>query len=150
MCLFGVRVEINGTIIVQIFIFLMLLFWLSPVLFRPILRLFDEREKRIEGAKREAAEIERLAEEKSALFDREYNQAKTKAREVLGKLKQVADKEQRDILDKAKLESRAMLEKSDEELLAEEQRVRAELSKESDQIKNDIIKMLMGKRAKKM
>jgi len=41
------------------------------------------------------------------------------------------------------------LQAADRELLAEEKRVRGELYKESDRIKNDIIKTLIGERAKK-
>lgn len=124
----------------------MLLFWLSPVLFRPIMRLFEEREKRIEGAKAEAQAMLALAEEKSLTFDREYSKAKASARELLAGLKQQADKEQRELLDGARLEAKKMLHEADLELLAEEKRVRAELSGTSAQITGDIIKALMGQK----
>lgn len=127
----------------------MLLFWLSPVLFRPIMRLFDEREKRIDGAKAEAQAMQALAEEKARLFDQEYSVAKTSAREVLTKLKQEADKEQREHIDNARLEAKKMLALADQELLAEEKRVRSELSSTSAQVTNDIIKALMGQKTRK-
>lgn len=128
----------------------MLLFWLSPVLFRPIMRLFDEREKKIEGAQKEAQEMLSLAQEKSQTFDLEFNRARTKAREHLAELKHKADKEHQEILEQAKHEAKIMLKEADEALITEEKRVRIELVEKSDQVKDDIITALMGQKAKKM
>jgi F-type H+-transporting ATPase subunit b len=89
----GWAVELNGTIFVQVFIFLSLLVWLSPTLFGPIMRLFEEREQRIDGAKRIAAELSGFADEKAKLFQIEYEKARTEARHTLTALKLEMERE---------------------------------------------------------
>ena len=58
----GVTVDLDLTLVVQLGFFLVLLFVLKPTLFDPMMRLFEEREKRIEGTRHEATkEDERSA-----------------------------------------------------------------------------------------
>ena len=72
--------EINATILVQIFLVVALLLWLSPTLFAPIMRLFDERERRIFGAKEESLRMNREASEMSQVFDQKLDEARLNAR----------------------------------------------------------------------
>lgn len=50
----GVDVDVDLTIVGQIVLFFVLLLILKPLLFNPMLQLFKEREKRIDGAKAQA------------------------------------------------------------------------------------------------
>src|SRR5437016_888915 len=109
--------ELNGTIFLQIFIFLTLLFWLSWSLFATIMRLFDEREKRIDGAKAKALEFDELALETASLFDQEYEQARESARQTLNELKQNLEKEHANNLGRIKIAQKERLEKSQASLL---------------------------------
>ena len=43
----GVNVDLDATFVVQIALFVVLLLILKPVLFDPMMRLFEEREERI-------------------------------------------------------------------------------------------------------
>jgi F-type H+-transporting ATPase subunit b len=70
----GVNVDLDASLIVQIGLFLFLLVVLKPLLFDPMLKLFEEREKRIEGTRREASK----EDERSA-------KAKAKADAIVGK-----------------------------------------------------------------
>src|SRR3954454_2074392 len=49
-----VTVDFDLTLVVQLGLFLVLLAILKPLLFDPMLRLFEEREKKIEGTRHEA------------------------------------------------------------------------------------------------
>ncbi len=139
--------ELNATIFVQIFIFMTLLLWLSRALFAPILALFDEREKRIGGAKREAQELITLAEEKGRLFELEYEKARLEARHTLSSLKLEADKEQGIIIARVRQEAKEKLDRAEEELKEEERQVRSQLSAASESVSADIIKVLMAQKA---
>ena len=58
----GVTVDLDLTLFVQLGFFLVLLFVLKPTLFDPMMRLFEEREKRIDGTRHQATkEDERSA-----------------------------------------------------------------------------------------
>jgi F-type H+-transporting ATPase subunit b len=58
----GVTVDLDLSLFVQLGFFIVLLLVLKPVLFDPMMRLFEEREKRIEGTRHEATKVD----EKSA------------------------------------------------------------------------------------
>ncbi len=124
-----------------------LLLWLSRALFAPILALFDEREKRIGGAKREAQELITLAEEKGRLFELEYEKARLEARHTLSSLKLEADKEQGIIIARVRQEAKEKLDRAEEELKEEERQVRSQLSAASESVSADIIKVLMAQKA---
>lgn len=50
----GVDVDLDLTMVGQIVLFLLLMFALKPMLFDPMLKLFEKREERIDGAKKKA------------------------------------------------------------------------------------------------
>ena len=142
--------EINATIIVQIFLVVALLLWLTPSLFAPIMRLFDERERRIFGAQQEAALMSGEALKMSQVFDQKLDEAKLSARHVLTELKAKADHEQAQVLAEVRKKAKARLDSAEAELLQEEKRVRAELIPAKDEMADEIVKSLMAKPRPKM
>lgn len=139
--------ELNGTIFLQIFIFLTLLLWLSQTLFAPIMRLFEEREQRIEGAKRIARELSGLADEKSKTFLTQYEKARGEARVLLSEMKHAMDKEFTDALERVKAGARDKLLAADRELGEQETRIREELVGRSAGIADDIVKAMVRRSA---
>jgi|HubBroStandDraft_4_1064222.scaffolds.fasta_scaffold304363_2 F-type H+-transporting ATPase subunit b len=113
------------------------------------MRLFDEREKRIEGAKIEAEKMNTLAEHKSQTFELEYQKARNVARQELNAIKQSADKDQNEIIEKARHSAKEMLKVADAELIAEESKVRSELAEASDQVAHEIINTITEPKLKK-
>lgn len=74
----GVTVDLDLTLFVQLGFFLVLLFVLKPTLFDPMMRLFEEREKRIEGTRHQATK----EDERSAKALAKYEAILAKAREA--------------------------------------------------------------------
>ncbi|MDF2697662.1 MAG: synthase sector subunit b [Labilithrix sp.] len=74
----GVTVDLDASLLVQIVLFVVLLLILKPLLFEPMLKLFEEREKRIEGTRREASK----EDERSAKALAKYEAVLAKAREA--------------------------------------------------------------------
>ena len=72
----GVNLDFDATLFVQVGFIIVLWAVLKPVLFDPLLKLFEEREKRIEGAIKKARRID----EQSAEAKAQYDDAMTKAR----------------------------------------------------------------------
>src|SRR4051812_5295939 len=72
----AVEVDLDLTVVGQMALFVFLMIVLKPVLFDPMLKLFEEREKRIEGAKLEARKIDQQSS--GALT--KYESAMAKAR----------------------------------------------------------------------
>ena len=74
----GVNVDLDASLLVQIALFVVLLLILKPLLFEPMLKLFEEREKRIEGTRRQASK----EDERSAKALAKYEAVLAKAREA--------------------------------------------------------------------
>lgn len=74
----AVNVDLDASFLVQIVLFVLLLLILKPLLFDPMLKLFEEREKRIEGTRREAAKEDKRSAEALA----KYEAVLAKAREA--------------------------------------------------------------------
>ncbi len=72
----GVNLDFDATLFVQVGFIIVLWVVLKPLLFDPMLKLFEEREKRIEGAIKKARKID----ETSAGAKAEYDDAMAKAR----------------------------------------------------------------------
>ncbi len=58
----GVEMDVDRTFVFQAAIFVLLIVVLSPLLFKPVLRLFEERERRTEGARFDARVMQDKAE----------------------------------------------------------------------------------------
>ena len=54
----AINVDVDWTFLVQLGLIVALMLVLKPLLFDPMLKLFEEREKRIEGAKVQARHID--------------------------------------------------------------------------------------------
>ena len=72
----AISVDFDATVVVQVVLLVVLTLALKPLLFDPILKLFEERENRIEGVKAAARQID----EKSGTALATYEAAMAKAR----------------------------------------------------------------------
>ena len=61
--------EINATVLLQLALFLVLMVMLFQFLFRPLLELFEARERRIDGAQEEAKQYRENADQKAAIIE---------------------------------------------------------------------------------
>ena len=139
--------ELNATIFVQIFIFMTLLLWLSRSLFAPILRLFDEREKRIVGAKSSASSMSALADDKAKAFSEAFEAARDNARQTLAQLKHASEKERTEAIDKTKAIARDRLDRAQKELVEEESAIREQLVHASAAIAEQVVATMSRQRA---
>ena len=94
--------ELNITILVQLVIFLLLLFFLWGWLFDPMMKLFDERERRIMGAASEAKRLAGAADETATRIETRTREAQDEARKVLTTLRAQATQREREIIEAAK------------------------------------------------
>jgi F-type H+-transporting ATPase subunit b len=139
--------ELNATVFLQLALFLFLLAWLSTVLFAPLLRVYDEREKRIEGAAEEARQLRAGANEKAGIVERRLAEAGTDARRILDELrKQGADKELQ-LVDEARRKAASRLEDAQADLFAATDEIKGALRAEAQAISDDIVKKVLGRAA---
>lgn len=135
----GEIVEVNGTIIVQMIIFVSLLMCLSRLLFAPLLKLFDERERRIDLAKNEALTLSKMAEEKAREFEVRYKTASETARHALSHVKSENQKIYQEELRALREEANEAIKRAQSTILKEEAKVREDLLAQSEALADEII-----------
>lgn len=136
--------EINKWIFVLALNFFILLFILNAILYKPLLKIFKEREDTVKGSLDAAKEMADRREESIALLNREIAEARNKAKEIFEALKAEGLQVQKEILSKAEAEASQMLEKARADLRSEAERARAKLRSEVDKFSDEIVRKLVG------
>lgn len=132
--------EINATLVVQMAVFLLLFAFVTPVLFRPLMRLFDERDQRIEGARRQAGDLQKQVHQKIEEVELQVKDAQRNAKQTLEQLKAQASNMQREILDQARGKANEELQKARIELQNSTQKVRDELKGETTELADMVVR----------
>jgi F-type H+-transporting ATPase subunit b len=124
--------------------FLILIFLLNLILFKPLLELFKKREESTGGALNAAKEMDRNREEKLAMMQQELRNARNKAKELFETERKEGLNRQKDMLEEANQKARSLIEKAREELRSELGRARQKLRADVDKFSDEIVKKLVG------
>jgi F-type H+-transporting ATPase subunit b len=108
--------ELNSTIVLQIIAYFLLLYLLNRLLYRPVLRVMDERRKRTEGTLRDAADIEKEVEEGLGAYKKRIKEETVRAQEARAAIKKEAHEKEKEILDRARMEAQKEISRIKEEL----------------------------------
>ena len=108
--------ELNKWFFAQLINFLALLIILNIVLFKPILQLFKEREKRTKGSLDEAKNMDAEKDNLLAQFDAKISEANEKARGIHGELKNEGARVQKDTFEAAQKDAAAINMKAKQDL----------------------------------
>ena len=73
----GVVVDVDATALWPVVIFVVLILALKPMLFDPMLKLFEERERRIDGAKLAARKMDIASAEALTKYETEIKKAES-------------------------------------------------------------------------
>ncbi|MEO7108937.1 MAG: H(+)-transporting ATPase [Polyangiaceae bacterium] len=141
----AVNVDFDSTVIVQMVLFTILAVMLKPILFDPMLKLFAEREKRIEGAKLEA----RKTDDASAQALKKYEDAMAAARAAAGaereKLRAEGQKAENEILTSVRASTAKTLENGRKQTGGEAAQVRTDLGPQVKILAADLATRALGR-----
>src|SRR5262245_58840529 len=98
-------IDVDGTLFLQLGLFLMLWLVLSRVLFKPYLKMRDERDKSIDGARKDAHSMEEKARAITADYDAKFGRAKLRGVEQRARLTAEAAARERQVLGAARDEA---------------------------------------------
>src|SRR5262249_6366945 len=124
----GVNLDFDTTFIAQMIIFAIFIMVVKPLLFDPLMQLFEEREKRTEGAKVLARRMDERAGELLRRYEAELDAVRRVAAEERDKLRAEAQRLEAQILADARAEAAKLVEEGKKKLDAERKTIRAELS----------------------
>lgn len=143
----GVSLDFDNTLVFQIFIFVLLMFLLEPLLFRPVLRVFALREERTVGAKAQARELDERAGAIYQRYQRELERVNRVAAEERDRIRAETTKVEAEILREARAATGRVVEDGRKQIAAEISRIRFDLGRESQRLSQDIVTRVLGREA---
>jgi F-type H+-transporting ATPase subunit b len=136
--------DINMWFFVLALNFLALLFILNIILFKPLLKIFKEREDIVKGSLDAAKDMANRREESIARLNKELAETRNKAKDVFEALKAEGLQNQKEVLSKAEAEASQVLEKAKADLKAEAEKARTTLRADVDKFSDEIVRKLVG------
>ena len=138
-------VDVDATLFVVLGLFLLFYVFLRVALFRPVLRLFDEREARIDGAKHEAKDMQERATKALTQYEAFVREARAQGQVEKEALRQEGQRVAREILDEVRREASAEVAKSKAELQAELAVATAAIDREAHALAREAATRLLGR-----
>ena len=136
--------ELNKWFFVLAINFLILFFILNVVLFKPLLKIFTEREDTVKGALDAAKDLSSKREEGIARLNSELAESRSKAKEIFEALKSEGVTKQKEELSTAEAEAGTMIEQAKTQIRSEAEKARqalkADVEKFSDEIVGKLVK----------
>lgn len=123
--------------------FLILMYLLNIILYKPLIRIFDERKNSVKGSLDAVREMNVRKEEGIATMNREIAEARKKAKEIFEGLRNEGVASQKKILSEAEEKAAGMLQKAREELRSEAEKARKALGADVEKFSDEIVRKLV-------
>lgn len=136
--------EFNKWFFVLLVNFIVLLFILNAILFKPLLQIFKEREDSVKGDLDAAKDMKEKSEDGIARLNRELAESRSKAKEIFESLKAEGLGKQREVLSATEAEAVAMLEKARTEIKSDADKARQSLRADVDKFSDEIVRKLVS------
>ncbi len=124
--------------------FLVLIYVLNIILFKPFVKLFGERENSIKGSMDAAAEMKKKKDDAIAAMNHELRTAVAKSNEIFEAKRKEGLGRQKEILEGANKQALELIGKAKEELRAESDKARQRLRTDVERFSDEIVKKLVG------
>jgi len=138
-------IDIDGTLIVQLVLFLVLFVVANKLLFQPYLRLRERRQAGIEGARAEADRMSAEAESKLADYQQQLAAARARANEEQRKVRAEASAYEREVTDKAKSQALKAIDEANAQVKAQTEAARKELLPRAEVLARAMASRLLGR-----
>ncbi len=141
----GIAIDIDRTFILMMVVFALLVLALKPLMFDPVLSIFEEREKRTEGAKAEARHLQEQAGELLRRYEGELERVNQVAAEERERLRSETAKLEAKILDEARASAAKIGEEGRKKIEAEVSAIRFDLGRQSSELAREIAARVLGR-----
>jgi F-type H+-transporting ATPase subunit b len=140
-------IEINFTLIIQIINFLALIFILNIVLYKPILKVLEEREMRIDGQQQEAKKVVEDCQSLMVDYNQKLYNAKVEAMNAKNAARNEASLEAGGIIEEARKNAENIIEQMQQQMATEIAQAKKELEPELSVMAATIAQQILGRKA---
>ncbi|MBK7584379.1 MAG: ATP synthase F0 subunit B [Myxococcales bacterium] len=141
----GISIDFDKTFVLQMLIFATLIVVLKPLLFDPVLKVFEEREKRTEGARAEAREMQEEAGQLLRRYEAEVENIHRVASEERDHLRAETSKLEAEILNDARALTTRVVEDGRKKIETEVNGIRFDLGRQTEQIAREVAARVLGR-----
>ncbi len=141
----GVNFDFDRTFLVQMVLFMGLIMVLKPLLFDPVLKIFEQRELRTDGAKAEARRMQQEAGDLLRRYELELERINQVAAEERERLRAETARLEAEILGEARELTAQIVEKGREQIDKEVGSIRLDLAKQSERIASELATRVLGR-----
>jgi F-type H+-transporting ATPase subunit b len=139
-------IDIDHTVWIQLLLFFIVAFIGSRLLFRPYLRMRDERAAGIEGARDEAVRLSTEADARLAHYEREIAVARSRAQDERRTMRTEAAVKQREATEKARADAGKAFDEARLRVERETNLARQQLMPRATQVAEEIAGKLLGRK----
>ncbi len=139
-------ISINETLVVQLVSFLIFLFIINRIMFKPLLSVIDERNEHIQGMQMEAVKAEEELDKVKRMLRKNEKAVKDEAFSIRSELEAAGDQQATDIFKEAKDQIDAMREEAQAEVDAQLEEARKSMEKESEILVVQIMEKVLERR----
>jgi F-type H+-transporting ATPase subunit b len=142
----GPLIDFDNTALIQLVIFTVVGLAASRLLFRPYLKMREERSAGIEGARAEAERLSAQADAQMADYETKLAEARRRADSERRQVRSEAAQHQQEITDKARSEAVSALSSAKQQVSDKAQATRDELLPRAEDIGAEIASRLLGRK----
>jgi len=139
------HIDFDLTFVGQMVVFAALFFLLQPLLFEPVLRLFEERERRTDGAKAAAREMQEKAGELLRRYEQELEKVHRVAAEERDRMRAESARLEAEEMRAARELSAKIVDEGRERIEEEIHSIRFELGRNAERLARDIAGRVLGR-----
>ncbi len=139
-------ISIDWTLILQFFNFLVLLFFLNKLLYRPLLEIMAKRREKISAGQEQARALEAEIEAKMQSYQQQLNAAKAEAAQERAELRKAAQQQEAEITGEAQQKAAQRVKGIREQVEKEAAEAREILKKEATALAAQIATKVLGRK----
>lgn len=141
----AVTVDFDKSVLLQMVLFVFLIAVLKPLLFDPVLKVFALRERRTEGAKAEARELDERAGQLLRKYEAELARIQRVVGEQRDRIRAETAKLEGQILNEARQAASEIIADGRRQIEAESNRIRFDLGREAERASKVIAAQALGR-----
>ncbi len=141
----AISVDFDATVVVQVVLLVALTLALKPLLFDPILKLFEERENRIDGVRAAARHIDERSATALATYEAEMAKARASANAERDAQRALGLKSEQEILAKAREETAKVIDEGKQAVQAAAARARITLKADAATLIQEVAARAVGR-----
>lgn len=137
--------DFDLTFVLQMLVFAALIVVLKPLLFDPVLRVFEERENRTEGARDSARAMQERAGEFLSRYERELAKVHEVARQERDRARAETARMEAELVAQAREAANAIVEQGRERIERERRQIEFALGRESERLAHSMAEVVLGR-----